>query len=180
VPVDVATLRWWEALGTLRWGVICVQQAAAHLTGAVRSVELAAIGRRTCEVELDLLDIIAPGPSEPVPLTAASGPALHDRPTAAELVGAVREWLGTVPLEGHDGFTSRVATRALEIVERELASDATLLARHRERLDRLGVADDAALAAQVRAGREDEETVAAIRAAVVDKLQVADPRLLRR
>ncbi|HMC68148.1 MAG TPA: phosphotransferase family protein, partial [Mycobacteriales bacterium] len=43
--VDEATLRWWEAFGTLRWGVICMQQANAHLSGAVRSVELAAIGR---------------------------------------------------------------------------------------------------------------------------------------
>src|SRR4051795_2389074 len=43
--IDGATLRWWEAYGTLRWGVICVRQAAAHLSGAVRSVELAAIGR---------------------------------------------------------------------------------------------------------------------------------------
>jgi hypothetical protein len=30
-------------------------QAAAHLSGAARSVELAAIGRRVCEVEHDLL-----------------------------------------------------------------------------------------------------------------------------
>ena len=179
-PVDEATLRWWEALGTLRWGVMCIQQAAAHLTGAVRSVELAAIGRRTCEVELDLLDLIAPGPVDAleVPASARQGP--HDRPTAVELVDAVREWVGGLPLTGHDAFTARVVDRVLRTVERELASDPTLVPRHRARLDALGVADDAELAAQVRAGRDDDAVVTAIREAVVDKLRVADPRLLQR
>lgn len=54
-PVDRDALRWWETLGTLRWGVICIVQAETHRSGAVRSVELAAIGRRVCEVEHDLL-----------------------------------------------------------------------------------------------------------------------------
>ena len=53
--VDLDALRWWETLGTLKWGIMCIMQAAAHLTGAARSVELAAIGRRVCEVEHDLL-----------------------------------------------------------------------------------------------------------------------------
>lgn len=53
--VDRDALRWWEAFGTLRWGVICAVQASLHLSGALRSVELAAIGRRVCEVESDLL-----------------------------------------------------------------------------------------------------------------------------
>jgi hypothetical protein len=46
-------------LGTLRWGVICQVQAFAHRSGMSRSVELAAIGRRVCETEWDLLDLIA-------------------------------------------------------------------------------------------------------------------------
>jgi aminoglycoside phosphotransferase (APT) family kinase protein len=53
--VDRAALAWWEVLGTLKWGVICLVQAATHLSGVVRSVELAAIGRRVCEAEHDLL-----------------------------------------------------------------------------------------------------------------------------
>jgi aminoglycoside phosphotransferase (APT) family kinase protein len=53
--VDPRALQWWETLGILKWGVMCVMQASAHLTGAVRSVELAAIGRRVCENEWDLL-----------------------------------------------------------------------------------------------------------------------------
>ncbi|HEY6479994.1 MAG TPA: phosphotransferase family protein, partial [Streptosporangiaceae bacterium] len=46
--ISLGELRWWEILGTLRWGVICMTQAWAHLSGAHRSVELAAIGRRVC------------------------------------------------------------------------------------------------------------------------------------
>ncbi len=42
----------------LRWGIICIVQALTHTTGAVRSVELAAIGRRVCEVEWDLLELL--------------------------------------------------------------------------------------------------------------------------
>lgn len=57
-PVDLPTLQWWEALGTLRWGLICIAQSRRHLDGTVRSVELAAIGRRTCEQEWDLLRLI--------------------------------------------------------------------------------------------------------------------------
>jgi len=56
--VDASTLRFWEVYGTLRWGIICVLQAHTHLSGAVRSLELAAIGRRACEMEYDLLELI--------------------------------------------------------------------------------------------------------------------------
>ncbi|HLN41932.1 MAG TPA: phosphotransferase family protein [Acidimicrobiales bacterium] len=57
-PVDPGALHWWQVLGTLRWGIICIVQALTHTTGAVRSVELAAIGRRVCEVEWDLLELL--------------------------------------------------------------------------------------------------------------------------
>ncbi len=53
-----AALHWWQVLGTLRWGIICIVQALTHTTGVVRSVELAAIGRRVCEVEWDLLELL--------------------------------------------------------------------------------------------------------------------------
>ena len=56
--VDREALQWWVMLGTLRWGIICIVQAMTHITGAVQSVELAAIGRRVCEVEWDLLELM--------------------------------------------------------------------------------------------------------------------------
>jgi aminoglycoside phosphotransferase (APT) family kinase protein len=54
VDVGLDELRWWEILASLRWGVICMKQADRHRSGAMRSHELAAIGRRTCETEHDL------------------------------------------------------------------------------------------------------------------------------
>ena len=57
--VDADVVRWWEVLGTLKWGIMCISQAFTHLSGIVRSVELATIGRRVCENEWDLLELIA-------------------------------------------------------------------------------------------------------------------------
>jgi len=56
--IDRHALDWSEVLGTLKWGIICALQAATHLSGTIRSVELAAIGRRVCEVESDLLELL--------------------------------------------------------------------------------------------------------------------------
>ncbi|MEQ1701913.1 MAG: phosphotransferase family protein [Ilumatobacteraceae bacterium] len=52
--VDPDVVRWWEVLGTLKWGIMCIMQANAHTSGMSRSHELAAIGRRVCENEHDL------------------------------------------------------------------------------------------------------------------------------
>ncbi len=60
-PVSEDDLRFWIALGTLKWGVICVGQAFTHLHGLVRSVELATLGRRVAETEWDLLEILDGG-----------------------------------------------------------------------------------------------------------------------
>ncbi|MGO9930125.1 MAG: phosphotransferase family protein [Mycobacterium sp.] len=56
--VDRVAFHWWLVLATLRWGVICRHQAERHLSGQFRSVELAAIGRRVCETEWDLLELL--------------------------------------------------------------------------------------------------------------------------
>ncbi|MBU2550243.1 MAG: phosphotransferase family protein [Proteobacteria bacterium] len=57
--VDPERVRFWEVFGTLKWGIITLVQAFTHLGGVVRSVELAAIGRRPSETELDLLDLLS-------------------------------------------------------------------------------------------------------------------------
>lgn len=57
-PVDAAVVRWWEVLGTLKWGIMCKIQAASHLLGLHRSHEHAAIGRRVCENEHDVLALL--------------------------------------------------------------------------------------------------------------------------
>jgi len=59
-PVDLERVRFWEVFGNLKWAIICIVQAKTHLDGLVRSVELAAIGRRTAETEIELLNLIEP------------------------------------------------------------------------------------------------------------------------
>ncbi len=58
VPVDAAAVRFWEVYGALKWGVICQYFAFQYIGREVRSIERASIGRRVCETELDLLDLI--------------------------------------------------------------------------------------------------------------------------
>lgn len=57
-PISPERVRYWQAFGTLRWGVICLFQVFSHLRGEQQSVELAAIGRRVSETEFDLLELI--------------------------------------------------------------------------------------------------------------------------
>jgi len=54
VRVDPESVRWWEVFGNLKWGIICIMQAHTFLSG-VQNVELASLGRRVAEMELELL-----------------------------------------------------------------------------------------------------------------------------
>lgn len=56
--VDPEVVRYWEIFGALKWGEMCIVQAFTHLNGMHRSIELAAIGRRVCETEWHLLELI--------------------------------------------------------------------------------------------------------------------------
>jgi aminoglycoside phosphotransferase (APT) family kinase protein len=56
--IDRTRAHFWEVWGTLRWGLSCLQLGNDHVSGRVRSVERAAIGRRVAEVELDVLHLI--------------------------------------------------------------------------------------------------------------------------
>jgi len=199
-PVERSTLLWWEVFGNLRWGIICMMQASAHTSRAVRSVELAAIGRRVCEVEWDLLAIL-PGPGGTAGVTAAgnpdgaaapgsgSGPGpfdgyLHGSPDAAGLVEAVREYLENDVMAATDGrvkFHARVAVNVLGMVERELALGPDQAARHRVGLASLGLTDEAGLAAAIRLGElgpEDPGVRSVLTETVRSKLEVANPAYL--
>jgi aminoglycoside phosphotransferase (APT) family kinase protein len=181
--VDPAELARWELAGTLRWGVICVMQAFKHLSGAHRSVELAVIGRRACEVEWDLLELLDPRaahqpsprdqpsaavppreqpgpPATPRDQAAASAPraSLHDRPTAGELLDAARGALAETVLpnvSGRAAFELRVAMRAVAIAGRELAVAGEHAAMRARALARVGAADETNLSALIRDGTLD-------------------------
>lgn len=59
--VDPARAHWWEVFGTVRWGIICHTQAWKHLSGSLKSMEMASIGRRAVETEVDLLQLLKSG-----------------------------------------------------------------------------------------------------------------------
>ncbi len=185
-PMSSERVHWWQVYATVKWATICALQASSHLSGATRSVELAAIGRRVCESEWDLCTLLGAEPSGPAPEPVARGRvhASFGRPTAAELVEAVREFLETRVMERSEGsaqFEARVARNALGIVERELLLGPDIVAAHDARLRDLGVHDDAMLAATVRAGAFDDDLdrVASVLAASArDQLLVANPSYL--
>ena len=56
-PVDRERAAFWEVFGTLKWGIACLQLGDDHVSGRLRNVERAAIGRRVSEVELDLMHL---------------------------------------------------------------------------------------------------------------------------
>jgi len=130
--VDRDALRWWLVAKTLTWGVGCMLQADTHLSGRVRSVDLAAVGRRTAEQEWDLVELLAPDacaaaraapPAAELPDDDARG-----RPTARELLDTVRELLMERVATSDDrglAYEGRVAANVLAIVERELAQEWT-------------------------------------------------------
>jgi uncharacterized protein DUF6285 len=103
----------------------------------------------------------------------------HGRPTAAELIAAVAEFLETDVRESTSGqvnFHSRVAANALRMVERELLAGPDDGVG--DALARLGYSDEAQLAAAVRAGDVDgaaEPVQAALRALVGRRLAAAHP-----
>ncbi len=55
---DRRAVAYWEILGNFRWAVGCIAQADRHLSGRTPGVEFASLGRRTGEMELELLDAI--------------------------------------------------------------------------------------------------------------------------
>ena len=59
---DRARIIFWQTLGSLRWGVMCLGMLARYESGEDRSVERAMIARRASETEIDLMRILAPRP----------------------------------------------------------------------------------------------------------------------
>ncbi|MGO4443505.1 DUF6285 domain-containing protein [Mycobacterium sp. 2YAF39] len=104
---------------------------------------------------------------------------LYGRPTAAELIAAVADFLDNDvrgAIEGPVNFHARVAANVLRIVERELldgpADDVATA------LDGLGYSGEAELAMAIRAGDLDDrpdEVLSCLRTIVRRRLDVAHP-----
>ena len=109
---------------------------------------------------------------------------MHGRPTAEELVEAVREFLERDVMSQTTGalqFHARVAVNALAAVERELRDGPTMSEEHSSRLGALGFESEGDLAEAIRSGALDDrydEVAATVRATVHDKLAVANPKYL--
>ncbi|HZD25868.1 MAG TPA: DUF6285 domain-containing protein [Alphaproteobacteria bacterium] len=114
-----------------------------------------------------------------------------DRPTAEELVEAVREFLReqVAPnTEGQLSYHARVAANALAMVARELGQAGAMADAERARLAALlghdgePVALNRELAAKIRSGAMDgrrAEVLDHLRRTSADKLRLANPRYLR-
>ncbi len=166
---DRDALNWWIVCGTLMWGVMCMMQANAHLSGSAQSVELAAIGRRVPEQEHDLLLLLAPADlADAKAKFAAAGTADETAksdafgvPSAQALLLAVQHYIEHDVMEATTGrvqFHARVASKALGIVSRQLAAVA---------LPEAGVGD-----------AERALTIAQMAASTVERLAVANPDYL--
>jgi aminoglycoside phosphotransferase (APT) family kinase protein len=57
-PFAMADIKWFQALGSFKWAIMCLIMYNAFQTGADPSIERAMIGRRTSEAEIDLLNLM--------------------------------------------------------------------------------------------------------------------------
>jgi aminoglycoside phosphotransferase (APT) family kinase protein len=56
--VTLDRVKFWQGLGSLKWGVMCLMMYSSFATGQDRSIERAMIGRRTSETEIDLVKLM--------------------------------------------------------------------------------------------------------------------------
>ena len=115
----------------------------------------------------------------------------QDRPTAAELLAAIADFLREEAMPALDkaeprlGFQMRVAANSLAILEREARLGPAADLREHERLVKLlgrdGSLDELnhELARQIRTGQRDERDAALmahLEATIADKIAIANPK----
>jgi len=100
---------------------------------------------------------------------------MSDRPTAAELIEAVSEFLSTEVLPSATDhrlkFRTLVALNALAIAQRELEASNSLL---------LGTEERRNLAERIRAGDVDDDMLPLLKEHVAAKLRISNPAYLER
>lgn len=56
--IDPDRVKYWEIFGSLKWGIMCMTMYFVFQSGMDRTVERAAIGRRSSETEVDLMRLL--------------------------------------------------------------------------------------------------------------------------
>ena len=56
--ISVERIQYWQMLGSMKWGIMCMTMYQSFATGADASIERAMIGRRTSETEIDLITLL--------------------------------------------------------------------------------------------------------------------------
>ena len=171
-PVDLSRFRFWLIYRTVWWALGCLSMGQTWRSGADRSLERVVVARRAAEQELDLLVLLeeeAPAAERErlMSVVQNTAPRVVGEPSAAEILTAVGEWLGSVKdrFAGRERFEHAVARNALGIVARELAS--------------LPQAEDRALADDILAGRCSLATpglLARLRQMALTKLAADQPK----
>jgi hypothetical protein len=136
--VDPVRVKFWEVFGSFWWSVGCLGMAEHYRTGPDKTVERAAIGRRTSECQVDCVNLLIPGPV--ALLSPTGGMASVDMPRIDELVTSVRDYLREDVMKattGRTNFLARVAGNSLDVVLRELAVGKQHLSVQADRLRRL-------------------------------------------
>lgn len=59
--VPLSRVLYWQALGSLKWGIMCLMMYSSYATGTESSVERPMIGRRVSETEIDLVNLLEAG-----------------------------------------------------------------------------------------------------------------------
>jgi len=168
--IDALAVHFWEAMAHIRWAVIALQQAHRRIAGGERSLELALTGRLVPELELSIIDLLAPGPwPAPAPLPAA----VSAEPGGEMLLAEARrvmleELLPLLPADRH--YEARMTANAMAIAARELV------------VLQPAQPDQKPLALAIREGRHDDDAGLRDRLAaeVLARLAVGNPKAMPR
>lgn len=186
-PISLDRLHWWEVYGTLRWAIMCRMQSLRPTASPSQGLESAALGRRVCEQEHDVL--LALGHTSPRQVADVledenfrHPPGSPDSPNIDELLHSVEIYLGELAsLSGNQAnrFHSLVARNVLRIVRREVRMDDHFRDAHASRLLGLSLASDKELGLAIRHGQLSgphlEEAIAILREQVTHRLAIANP-----
>ena len=166
--IEPKAVHFWEVMAHLRWAIIALQQADRHISGQQHSLELALTGRILPELELTIIDLVAPGPW-PRPAQTLRA----EQPDGAVLLAEARRLLSEdllAELPERRRYEARMIANAMAIAGRELAAHAP------------ATADDRKLAADIRRGQYDNDAGLRDRLAadVLARLAVSNPKAMPR